>query len=123
MLCGGRGTLRPTLPGIDRAVVFEELRDIGEPRLRAFDAARDETAGGVIWLTVGRENELAEGRALVVRPSVFARDGLTFTWLSDCAPFKSFEPTRIEFECTGKPRCMVLCETAVNPPGLLAFTK
>lgn len=114
ILCGGRGTFRPAGEGMDLACVSEtrpaegfstpraadsEPRDIGDPLRAPEDTPRAaatwldlDAAGGVIRLTVGRENAPAAGRApgLAFAPSILSRVGLTLRRLSDCAPFRSF---------------------------------
>lgn len=115
-----------------RAVL--EPDDVVDPRLRPPEAppcaaavwlAGLETAGGVMRLTVGRENALEIGcaPAPALAPSMPSRVGFTFTRLKACAPFTSLGVTRRLLECTGSPRCSVFCETAVNPPGLFRFEK
>ena len=97
-LCGGRGTLRPPGLGTTRHR-GSHTRVRWKLLLRAHAAiwpaaALDDTAGGVMRLTVGRENVPEAGRApLVLAPSMLSRVGLTLTRLSDCAPFKSLGVT------------------------------
>jgi len=95
-LADGLGLVRPAGAGMDPACVSgacaaEEFcvpRTAVDPP-RAADiwlaAALDDTAGGVMRLTVGRENALAVGRApgLAFAPNWLSRVGLTFTRFSD----------------------------------------
>ena len=95
-LADGLGLVRPAGAGMDPARVSEAraaeefcvLRTaLDAPRAAAIwlAAALDDTAGGVMRLTVGRENALEAGRApgLAFAPNWLSREGLTFTRLRD----------------------------------------
>jgi len=138
LLCGGRGTLRlPAICGELRFMVAGLLiprLDIadGSPRFadgvvvpRAEAAVREELAGGVMWLTVGREAIAADGCAAgnpAFGPSMLARVGDTFglAMLALDRFRNALEGMLARFAPTGSPRSRVLRETAVNAPGLLA---
>jgi len=75
--CAPRGSADP---------LFRPL-EASPPRAAAMWLAADldDTAGGVMRLTVGRENALEAGRApgLAFAPSMLSRVGLTFIRLKD----------------------------------------
>jgi hypothetical protein len=133
--CGGRGTLRPAGDGIDRVCVCGAC-GVDDPAFRPLEvspraaaiwlaAALDDTAGGVMRLTVGRENAPEAGRApeLAFAPSLLSRVGFTFTRLRDWAPFKSFGVRWTEFPWTDKPCWRPFCDMALSAPGLFALAK
>lgn len=98
-LCGGRGTLRPAGAGVRVALAslaeapvlcgVSGPRAVELPALRAAafsppreTAERADAAGGVMRLTVGRENAAEDGRAAVSPlrpPSMACRVGLAST--------------------------------------------
>jgi hypothetical protein len=138
LLCGGRGTLRLlAICGALRFMVAGLLiprLDIGDcsPRFadgvvipRAEAGAREELAGGVMRLTVGREAIAADGCAAAnpaFGPSMLARVGDTFglAMLALERFRKALEGMFARFAPTDSPRSRVLRETAVNAPGRLA---
>jgi len=83
--------------GARAAGAFCAPRDIADPLFRPLEAVApraaarwlaadlDDTAGGVMRLTVGREKALAAGRApgLAFAPTMLSRVGLTFNRLKD----------------------------------------
>lgn len=89
-LAGGRGMKRPADEGAGAALVCRPsairpvgivlLRAAGFPRLREpgwVIAGRDDIAGGVIRLNVGRETADGDGRADAFGPSIASRIGVT----------------------------------------------
>jgi hypothetical protein len=84
-----------------------------------------EFAGGVMWLTVGRDATVAEGCAAgrpAFGPSMLARVGATFGLpiLALDRFRKALDGTLARFVATGSPRSRVFRETAVSAPGRVA---
>lgn len=91
-----------------RAIGVPTLRDAGAVVLCADAAANDlaDVAGGVILLTVDRENADCDGRALagVARaPSMLSRVGLAFTLPRAEAPLNWLEESFTELPPTDRP--------------------
>ena len=107
-------------------------RVIGDPVLRGADATLlcadaapndlAEEAGGVILLTVGRENAACDGRALagVARaPSMLSRVGLAFTLPRAEAPFNWPEESLTELPATDRPPMKLFRDMAL--PAVAAY--
>ena len=142
LLWGGRGTLRfAAICGALRFMVVGLLTlrlDIagfadGRPWEFAGDVAtlrgeaveREEFAGGLIRLTVGREVVAADGCAAgrpAFGPSMAARvgDALGLAMLALEIFRRALGEMLARFEATGRPRSRVFRETAVSAPGLAA---
>lgn len=82
---------------------------------------RAEAEGGVILLTVGRENAACDGRALagaVRDPSMLCRVGLAFTRLRTEAPLNWPADSLTELPATGLPPAKLSRDIAL--PAVLA---
>jgi len=131
--CGGRGTERPAVPGVarfcgsdpradavsgPRAEGVPSLRPGEVPVFRAVWFPKEELvrAGGVMWLTVGREKADADGLAAVSPardPAIAWRPGAASTLLSADAPLSCPAETLTEFPRTGIPRSRLFRDIAV----------
>lgn len=128
MLCGGRGTKWPPgaiddiefpRPSGPRAIELSpRTGEVLGPRTEP--ATPRDAAGGVMRLTVGRENELLCGLAAgipALGPRLAERVGVAFSRPKLPAPRRSFAVTLTEFPRTAIPRSKLLRDIAVTAPG------